>query len=217
MYNFLGFINNKNMISPLFSLLLVIILLFVLQLTLKSKLFFNVNKNSGKIQIKFLNFTIIDYTLSFHMDYIKLTNKKGKNTYLPLEFNQQTIEEYNNFQEILFKKTYFKNVSFYLNFGKKDNAFLTSITCGIFDVITKIFYSILKTGKNEVEFNSKIYPNFKSNVIKIGVKAKLSLSIYDLIWSYFESKLTSKIIKKRSKQNARQQNRKLNGAGNTQN
>ena len=205
------------MMNSFFVAILLIILLCVLQLTVKGKLYFNVYKNNGKLQMKFLNITIINYTISFHTDYIKLTNKKGKNSYLPLEFNQQTIEEYNNFQEILFKKTYFKNVSFYLNFGKKDSAFLTSMICGHFDLITKIFYCIFKTGKNEVEFNSKIYPNFKTNVIKIGVKAKLSLSIYDLLWSYFEAKLSSKIIKKRGNENARQQNRKLNGASNKQN
>lgn len=203
------------------NLVLIFVLLFiltsVLQLTLKAKLFFNVSKNTGSLQIKFLNITFINYVVSFHVGYIKLTNKKGKNTYMPLEFNQQTIEEYNNFQEILFKKTYFKKVNVYLNFGSEESAFLTSMVCGYFDVFTKSLYCFLKTKKNEVEFVSKIYPNYKKSVIKIGVKAKLSISVYDLLWSYLESKLTSKLKLKRSHKNARQQNRKLDGAGNRQN
>lgn len=203
------------MLSPWFAIILICLLFAVLQLTIKAKVFYNILKNSGKLQLKFLNITIVDYKISFNINYIKLTNKKGKNKYLPLEFNKQTIAEYNNFQEILFKKTYFKNLSVYLNFGYTDNAFYTSMICGYFDVFTKSMYSFLRTKKNEVEFVSKIYPNYKKNVIKFSVKAKLSISIYDLLWSYLEAKLTSKI--KRSKINAKQQNRKFNGASNRKN
>ena len=206
--------NNNFMLNLLFALILIILLVIVIQLTLKLKLYFNIKQNTGKLQLKFLSFTVIDYSLSFHFDYIKLTNRKGKNSYLPIEFNEQAIQEYNDFQQILFKKTYFKNLTLYLNFGIKNNAFITSMVCGYFDIITKIFYTVFKTKKNEVEFLSKIYPNYKTNVIKIAVKAKLSISIFDLIWSYFESKLTLKNKSIRSKTNARQQNRKLNGTSN---
>lgn len=214
MYKKIWFINNSFMVSPFFAIILILVLLLVLQLTIKAKFFFNVLQNRGKLQLKFINIPIIDYQISFHMDYLKLTNKKGKNKYLPIEFNEQTLAEYNNFQEILFKKTYFKNASVYLNFGYKDSAFSTAMVCGYFDVITKGLYSVLRTKKNEVEFISKIYPNYKKNVIKIGIKAKLSMSIYDLIWSYLESKVTSKKNTKRSNKNARQQNRKSHGASN---
>ncbi|MGN1212739.1 MAG: DUF2953 domain-containing protein [Christensenellales bacterium] len=212
MYKKNRLINNIDMVNPLFTILLLLLLIFVLQLTINAKLSFNIKKNCGKLELKFLNIKVLDFTLRFHLDYLQLTNKKGKNFYMPLEFNEQTIEEYNNFQTILFKKTYFKSLSVFLNFGFKDDAFLTSMICGYFDIITKSLYSFLRTKKNEVEFVSKIYPNYKKNVIKFAVKAKLSMSIYDLIWSYLEAKLTSKIKLKRSKKNARQQNRKLNGA-----
>ena len=197
------------MANVLLSLLLVLLLALILQLTLKVKLFFNVKNNSGVIKVKLANVEIINYKISFCDRCLKFTTKKGKNKYLPLNFNEQTIEEYNNFQEILFKKTYFKNFSVYLNFGLKDSNFKTAMICGYFDILTKIFYCLLKTKKNETEFSSKIYPNFNSTVIKIGVKAKISLSIYDLIWSFFESKISSKT--KRSVKNARQQNSKFNG------
>lgn len=198
------------MASPYLVFLAIFVLIIVLQLTLKAKLFFNVKNNNGKLVLKIFCIKICCVNLSIEHGCIKLTNKKGKNKYLPLELNEQTIEHYNNFQDILFKKTYFKNISIYLNLGIKHSAMQTALICGGVDILTKILYCIFKTKKNETEFFSKIYPNFNSNVIKIGVKAKISISIYDLIWSYFESKVSSK-QKERSAEYARQQNRKLNG------
>lgn len=118
---------------------------------------------------------------------------------------------------MLFKKTYFKKVAVYFNFGLKDNSFISAMGCGIFDIITKIMYSILKTKKSEVQFNSKVYPSFNSNVIKIGIKAKISISIYDLLWSFLESKFSSniKITNQKEIENARQQkNWKFNATSN---
>lgn len=205
------------MYNPAYFLVLVAIMLLVFQLTLKLKVFFNVKKNIGKLQIKFLEFTVINLDISFESNYLKLTNKHGKSTYMPLKFDKQAIVEYTNFQDLIFRKIYFKQVSIYFNFGIKDNSFLSSMICGYVDVISKIAYSILKTKKSEVELESKIYPDFNTNVIKLGIKAKISLSIFDLIWSFIESKLSNKIIKIDVKEleNARQhKNRKVNATSN---
>jgi hypothetical protein len=96
-------------------------------------------------------------------------------------------------------------LAIYFNFGAKNNAFLTSMACGYIDVLSKILYSVFKTKKSELIFASKIYPSFENDVIKIGIKAKISLSLYDLTWSFLEAKIGEKIRLKRSLKNARQQ------------
>lgn len=199
--------DNKNMPKPYFSIALILIVLLVYPLTLRLKVYYNAKKNTGKLQLKFFNLNVTDLMFSIHVGYIKFTNRKHRNFYLPIEFSEQAIQEYNNFQEILFKKTYFKKMAIYFNFGNKDNAFVSAMACGIVDIVTKILYSILKTKKSEVLFESKVYPNFNSNVIKIGLKAKISISIYDLLWSFLESKFSTKIkiTDKREIKDARQQ------------
>lgn len=187
--------NNKNMTSPYFSILLVFLLISVLQLSIKAKINFNLQKNLGEIQLKFLGITVFFRRISFGKKYIKLTNKKGKNQYLPIEMDKQSIENYANFQEILFKKIYAKQLLLYFNFGVKDSPFLTSMICGYVDIISKILFCVLKTKKNEVVFKSKIYPSFEKSLIKFQIKAKISLSLYDLIWSFAEAKLQGKALK----------------------
>lgn len=191
---------------------LVLLVLCVVQLTVKLKIFYNLNNNSGRVVVKMAFLKVVDKKIKFCHGCLRLTDKKNKNTYIPLEFNKQTIEQYSNFQDILFRKTYFKNISVFCNFGLKHNSFGTAMFCGCFDVLTKLLYSVFKTKKEETEFVSKIYPNFNSSVIKIGFKVKISLSVYDLFWSFLESKLPSNIKKEGRKQNAKQ-NRKFDGTG----
>src|SRR5574344_1665927 len=170
------------MVSPYYSILLIFLIFISLQYTLKLKLIFNAKKNIGKIQLKFLNIKIIDNTFCFGKGYIKITNRVGKSKYLPIEFNTQTFQDYADFETIIFKKIYFKAFGIYFNFGVKNDAFLSSMLCGYLDIFAKILYCVLKTKKSEVELKLKIYPNYNFNVIKLGIKAKISLSIFDLLW-----------------------------------
>jgi hypothetical protein len=51
----------------------------------------------------------------------------------------------------------------------------------------------------------KVYPNFNNNVIKFGIKAKISLSVFDLFWSFIEATLTKRVrsLKYKEYNNAR--------------
>lgn len=206
--------------NPYFSIVFIIIILLVYQLTLKLKVFYNVKLNLGKIQLKFFDLNVLDLQFQIKPKYVMFTNKKGNNYYIPIDFSQESIQEYNNFQEILFKKTYFKKMSVYFNFGLKDNAFASAMACGYADILTKIIYSVVKTKKSELVLNTKVYPSFNSNVIKFGIKAKISISIYDLLWSFLEAKVSNKIkiSKNEEIQNAtKQQNWNSYATGNDKN
>lgn len=194
---------NKSM-SFFYVFLIVLILLFVIQFTIKIKLYFNAKSNSGKLQIFFVNLKIIDYKISLCSRCIKLSKKNNKNKYLPISFDRQTIESYNKFKDILFRKVYAKQIGVYFNFGLKSRADITAMITGYVDIFSKIAYSVLKTKKSEVKMKLKTYANFNNNVIKFGLKAKISLSIFDLIWSFAESKVKELLVKKpKEKVNAR--------------
>lgn len=191
--------------SFLYYIIAILIVIFALQLTMKLKVLFNVKKNTGKLQLKFMFIKILDYKISIKSQCLMLTNKKGKNKYLPIDFSQQSIQEYNDFESILFRKIYFKTLSIYFNFGVKSNAFLSAMVIGYVDVFSKIFYSFFKTKKSELKMQLKVYPNFNNNVIKFGIKAKISLSVFDLFWSFIEATLTKRVrsLKYKEYNNAR--------------
>lgn len=177
----------------LFYIIAFFILLFMIQLTLKLKVLFNIKNNEGKLQLKFINIPVLNYKISIISQCLKITNKNGKSKYMPLILDQQSIKDYTDFESILFRKIYFKTVSVYFNFGIKSDAFVSAMVCGYIDIFSKILYTLLKTKKNEVLAKLKIYPTFNKNVIKIGIKAKISLSIFDLFWSFIEAILTKQI------------------------
>ena len=189
--------------SFLYASVLVILLISVLQLTLKMKVLFNPKLNRGKLELKFVGIKVLSYAVKIQNKNLVLTNKKGKNKYLPLELNDESIQNYTDFESILFRKVYFKTVSIYFNFGLKNEAFLSYMVCGYVDVFSKIAYSVFKTKKSEVLMQLKVYPSFESNVIKFGFKAKISISIFDLLWSFFEANITkffrSKFKQKKAK------------------
>ena len=185
---------------------LFLILILLLQYTVKVKVFFNIKNNNGRLQLKFIGIKIIDYELSIKNRCLRLTNKKNKNKYLPLDFDSEAIENYNKFKEILFRKVYAKEIGIYFNFGIENNANITAMVTGFLDIISKIAYCILKTKKSEVNMILKTYANFNNSVIKFGLKAKISLSIFDLFWSFAESKTKELLIKKpKEKLDAREQ------------
>ena len=179
--------------SPYLIILLVFLLISVLQLTLKAKISFNVGKNLGTIQLRFIGIRLFDREISFHKNYIKLYSKKNKNKYIPIELSQQSIKDYTDFQGILFQKIYAKELSFYLNFGIKNDPMTSCLVSSHFDIFSKIVYSALSQKKKGVIFKSKVYPSFEKSVIKFQIKAKISLSLYDLLWSYLEATISGKI------------------------
>ena len=179
--------------SPFLIILLVFLLLIVLQLTLKLKINYNLLTNKGKIQLRFVGIRVFDKDISIYKNYIKLSSPKKKNIYLPIELSKESIQSYADFQGVLFQKIYAKELTFYLNFGLKDNPMSSCLTCGHVDVFTKIFFCILNNKKRGLVYRSKIYPCFSKSVIKFQIKAKISVSLFDLLWSYFEAVITGKL------------------------
>ena len=182
-----------------YAIILTLLIVCVLQLTLKLKVMFNIKSNTGKLQLKYVGIRIFDFDISIKSQCLKLVSKSGKAKYLPIELNQQSLQEYADFQTILFKKTYFKTLAIYFNFGIKSNAFASAMVCGYVDIICKMLYAIFKTKKSEAQAKLKIYPSFKNDVIKFGFKAKISLSIYDLIWSFSEAMIAKQLKSKGKK------------------
>ena len=181
--------------SAYLIILLVFLLIMVLQLTVKAKVFFNIKENSGKIRVRFVGKRIFDRDISFEKNYLKLSSPKHKNKYLPIEFSQESIESYANFEGVIFQKIYAKEMTLYFNFGLKNNPAISSLTCGYIDVISKIFFCILNNKKHGLVYRSKVYPSFKKSVIKFQIKAKISMSLFDFLWSIAEAYITGKIIK----------------------
>ena len=179
--------------SFFYVFIILFLILFCVQLTMKMKVFFNIKNNTGKLQLKFMFIKIFDYKISIVHQNLKLTNKKGKSKFMPIEFSQESIQNYTDFEGIIFRKIYFKTIAVYFNFGLKSDAFASSMVVGTIDIVSKILYSFLKTKKSEVLLKLKTYPSFKSNVIKIGFKAKISISVFDFVWSLMEAVVTKQI------------------------
>ena len=108
------------------------------------------------------------------------------------------MQNYNDFQTIWFDKIYAKKVQFYFNFGVKNNPMISCLACGYIDVISKIMFCYLNSKKNSLMYNAKIYPLCKKDVIKMQIRAKISMSIFDLFWCFVEAKI-NEIIKKNNK------------------
>ena len=180
--------------SFFYIFLILFLLIAIFQLTIKAKVVFDVKNNCGIVTLKFVGIEILKYEIAIKSKCLRLTNKKRKNKYLPLELNDVAIQEYANVQDVIFRKLYFKQFKFAFAFGVDSDAFLTATVCGLVDIFAKTLYAIFKTKKSETKLSMTITPQFNSDVIKINFQVKLSVSLFDLLWCFIEVKTKNMFI-----------------------
>ena len=180
--------------SVWFIFLVIVLFLLIIQINFKLRFMFNVLKNQGIIKFSIFNFSIIRFSFSIEKGMIKIVNKKHKVTFLPLDFQNETFQEYADFNLILFKKIHLNKIILFVNFGVSDDAFVTSIMCGGLVVCVGMLSSIVNSKKGYINFSDHIYPSYNKNRLNFSFRANVSLSLLDYFWCVMEN-----IIKKRGK------------------
>ncbi len=179
-------------------LTIILVVLFILLLPIKSrlKIAFNLYENRGFFRFKlFDRIQIINTKITLRKNYFLLVHKNGKEELVPIDVKDRKVLFYKDFNNNLFNDFSFKSALFYANFGLKDEPFLTAIGAGLIDVASSSFFAKLKAQKKEVNIKNKVFTHYKDNMLRITLKAEVSISILGLIKSYLKSYLKFGLFK----------------------
>lgn len=166
----------------------MLLLVIFMPINLKSKVAFNVLKNKGKIELKLFKLNIFSAEMIIQSGFIELHSKKGKTFLIPLVVGENEQLKETDIVLLILQKIYFEHGVIYVNFGLKDDAFLTAMSIGLAKTITSILATIFQSKKIESKIKNKVYPCFNKDKFIVCLKASIKISIYKILLSLMQSK-----------------------------
>ncbi len=121
---------------------------------------------------------------------IRLKND-GETEDMALDFNSPQVAFIKEFTSQIKDKTRLRFLELYYNIGL-DDAFLTSMVCGFIDVAALIFFTSLKNKKPTASLAIYDTVSYNKKVAEMAVELNLTLSLFDLAYSFVNSVILSK-------------------------
>lgn len=187
----------KSMHSLYYLIPTFFILLLLVPIFLEVRVSFNALDNSGafciylsKIKLKYFLFEFVGKTLRLK-DEKQITEKD-------IDFSSPEIALLEEFSKQLKQKARLKFLEVYYHIGL-DDAFVTSMLCGVINVSALIFFTSLKNARPTASLS--IYDNVSYNkkVVELAANLSVSLSLFDVVYSFLNSLILSKKKAKQAK------------------
>lgn len=171
------------------SFTLLIFLLIILPINLKAKVSYDAIKNKGIVQLKIFKLTLLYYDLVIQKGFIELkSTKSGKTVLVPIILDDGDFQEI-DLVIILLKKIYIQQGTIYINFGAKNQAFITAMSVGVAKVLTSVLGALIKSKKSESKIKNKIYASFNKDQLKVSFKASIKISILQAVIAFIQSRV----------------------------
>lgn len=176
------------LLIPLFFIFLILI-----PITINIKLNYDILKNKGVASVHLGFIRIILLVFKIKNKTLVLKTKKHRKE-IELNFTDSQMRFYEQFTKQIEQKVRIKrfNISGKLGVSSADK---TAILTGALNILSSSFLSILKTKKPYAEnLYANFFPAYNKSIFKLYGGGKISISIFDIIYSL----LLSAVIIKRS-------------------
>lgn len=183
----------------LVAILFSILIGSMFPIVLKARLEFNLLSLLGKLQIRIFNFKVIQIRVKVKNGYIYLSTKKhtGRIKITKKNFSFAFIYE---FIKLIFFRTNLQSLGVSSEIGYINNAMFTGILTASVDGIYKSFLAKIKNHKKSAHIFVESTPQYQQDVFKSIISTKLSLSIFDILYTLINTllNLRGKIYEKDS-------------------
>ena len=193
MYYFKNLVKNNGMTaleSLYFLIPAVFILILVSPLFLKLNVAFNVLNQTGSLSIMINKFRVLYYKIIIKDKKIILENDKGVEVQ---EFGEDDPELL--FVEELIKqlkdKIKLKDLLVFYNIGLLD-AFTSAMVAGYINLILTIIFCGIKSEKPTANLNIYDTVSYNREIAEVMVLLKISISIFDILYSMLLALILSK-------------------------
>lgn len=166
------------------------IILLVLPIFLEVRLSFNVLDKSGVFCV-YLFKKKLQYFI-FEIDGKEIRLKDEKQTQQKqIDFDSPELALYEEFAAQIKDKTRLRYLDVFYNIGIGD-AYLTSMICGALNVAILIFFTSLKNSKPTASLALYNTSSFNRTVAELAGVINLSISLFDVVYSFIISVILSR-------------------------
>lgn len=191
------FWNYMCMDSLYFLIPTVFILLLILPIFLEVKVSYNFLKNSGVICVYFSKIKFKYYIFEFHNNNIRLKDQREVSE-KQIDFSSPELAVIEEFSKQIKQKARLKYLFVYYNVGLND-AFLTSVFCGCLNVALLIFFTSIKNSRPTASLCVYDNASYNNVVVEVAGDICVSLSLFDVVYSFLNSLILSKKKAKQAK------------------
>lgn len=171
----------------------IIILIIVFPIMLEVRVSYNPFENRGAFAIFFYKFKLLYYRFELHSKYITLKNDTETKK-VDIEINSPQFELIEEFVKQAADKIRLKHILVYYNIGIGD-AFRTAMLCGFINQIFGFLFLYLKSKKPTASLCIYDTISYNNIVFELAARGKISISLFDLVYSFVYSYIITKIAK----------------------
>lgn len=180
----------SDMSSLYFLIPTVIIILLVMPIFLEVRLSFNLLDRSGVFCIYLFRKKLQYFKFEIEGREIKLKDEEETKE-KQIDFDSPEIALYEEFSTQIKDKTRLRFIEVFYNVGLND-AFLTSMVCGVINIAVLIFFTSLKNKKPTASLQLYNTSSFNKKVANLATVINLSISLFDVVYSFIISVILSK-------------------------
>lgn len=180
----------SGMSSLYFLIPTVIIILLVMPIFLEVRLSFNLLNKSGVFCIYLFRKKLQYFKFEIEGREIKLKDEEETKE-KQIDFDSPEIALYEEFSTQIKDKTRLRFIEVFYNVGLND-AFLTSMVCGVINIAVLIFFTSLKNKKPTASLQLYNTSSFNKKVANLATVINLSISLFDVVYSFIISVILSK-------------------------
>lgn len=180
----------SDMSSLYFLIPTVIIILLVMPIFLEVRLSFNLLDKSGVFCIYLFRKKLQYFKFEIEGREIKLKDEEETKE-KQIDFDSPEIALYEEFSTQIKDKTRLRFIEVFYNVGLND-AFLTSMVCGVINIAVLIFFTSLKNKKPTASLQLYNTSSFNKKVANLATVTNLSISLFDVVYSFIISVILSK-------------------------
>lgn len=180
----------SDMSSLYFLIPTVIIILLVMPIFLEVRLSFNLLDKSGVFCIYLFRKKLQYFKFEIEGREIKLKDEEETKE-KQIDFDSPEIALYEEFSTQIKDKTRLRFIEVFYNVGLND-AFLTSMICGVINIAVLIFFTSLKNKKPTASLQLYNTSSFNKKVANLATVINLSISLFDVVYSFIISVILSK-------------------------
>ena len=177
------------------------ILSFIYPFLVKFDVRFNILKLKGVVRIVLFNKINIEFKIRIKNGYIYI-NHKAKNRKEKISKKNVNVVFFLTLINQMYFREQFLTLDVISNFGYKNDACTTAVTCGYIDTLSKSILAKLKNNKKNSHIFVSVEPQYNQDIFNVRLTNTIRVSIVDIayaliytrlvMWRYYEKNGKSK-------------------------
>lgn len=168
----------------------LVIILLMLPIILEVRFSYNLFENKGTICIYLFKIKLQYFLFEICDNQIKIQDQK-QTSEKQIDFDSPELAFYEEFVAQIKDKTRLKFLELYYNIGL-DDAFLTSMVCGLINVCALILFTGMKNKKPTASLGVYDIVSYNKKVVEFAIDLSVSISLFDVVYSFINSVILSR-------------------------